>query len=420
MRAGSASSSRTWPVSRTIGPTRAIAPNVSGERSMPSACPVAGASKITRSCPRREPPAPPLRELARSSPSSTSSRAPGAAAAKYWKVPLEARIRPGTRPPSACTHSSSARSGSIEIAREARLRGGVSAPGVGGRAPNSSASPRLLAHLDDDRAPALARPRAGRARPRSSSCRRLPCRSRRSACGRAATASARQSALKTARLRAAAPTIVRMGAPPRERSTSRSPTTSDGLVPCVVQDWDSGEVLTLAYMNARGAAAHARDRRAAPVEPLARRAVAQGRDERQHRRPCGRCGSTATATPLLALVEPAGPGLPHRRAHLLPPRRARAGRAARDAARRSSARSRERAARAPGGLLHGRAARRPAADRREGDGGGRGGQRAPRARRATSASTKRPPTSSTTCSCCCAAAGRSLSDAERVLDGRRS
>ena len=23
-----------------------------------------------------------------------------------------------------------------------------------------------------------------------------------------------------------------------------------GLVPCVIQDWDSGEVLTLAYMNA--------------------------------------------------------------------------------------------------------------------------------------------------------------------------
>ena len=26
-----------------------------------------------------------------------------------------------------------------------------------------------------------------------------------------------------------------------------------GLVPCIVQAWDSGEVLTLAYMNAEGA-----------------------------------------------------------------------------------------------------------------------------------------------------------------------
>ena len=43
----------------------------------------------------------------------TSSCAPGAAAAKYWKVPLEARIRPDTRPPTDCSHSSRARSGSI-------------------------------------------------------------------------------------------------------------------------------------------------------------------------------------------------------------------------------------------------------------------------------------------------------------------
>ena len=49
----------------------------------------------------------------------TSSLAPGAAAAKYWKVPLEASTRPETRPPSACSHSSSARSGSIEMLRQA-------------------------------------------------------------------------------------------------------------------------------------------------------------------------------------------------------------------------------------------------------------------------------------------------------------
>ena len=80
-----------------------------------------------------------------------------------------------------------------------------------------------------------------------------------------------------------------------------------GLVPVVVQDWRTGEVLTLAYMNARGARAHARDRRAAPVEPLARRAVAQGRDLRQHPGGPRAAPATATATRVLALVEPAGP-----------------------------------------------------------------------------------------------------------------
>ncbi len=78
-------------------------------------------------------------------------------------------------------------------------------------------------------------------------------------------------------------------------------------MPCVVQDWGTGEVLMLAYMNELALAAHARDRRAAPVEPLARRAVAQGRDERQHAGRQGAARWTATATRVLALVEPAGP-----------------------------------------------------------------------------------------------------------------
>ena len=33
-----------------------------------------------------------------------------------------------------------------------------------------------------------------------------------------------------------------------------------GLVPCVIQDWRSGEVLTLAYMNSRSTPAEPRDR----------------------------------------------------------------------------------------------------------------------------------------------------------------
>ena len=46
----------------------------------------------------------------------------------------------------------------------------------------------------------------------------------------------------------------------------------------------------------RGARAHARDRRDALLEPLARRAVAQGRDLGQHPGACARCATTATPT----------------------------------------------------------------------------------------------------------------------------
>ena len=55
-----------------------------------------------------------------------------------------------------------------------------------------------------------------------------------------------------------------------------------GLVPCVVQDWASGEVLTLAYMNEL---ALQRTRATGELHLWSRsreRAVAQGRHERQH------------------------------------------------------------------------------------------------------------------------------------------
>ena len=103
-----------------------------------------------------------------------SSFAPGAAAAKYWNVPLEASIRPGTRPPSSCTHSSSARSGSIvrlerpSCERRLRARAGAHAEQLG--------EPALVADLHDDRRAVPRAPRAGRSRPRSWSCRRRPCR----------------------------------------------------------------------------------------------------------------------------------------------------------------------------------------------------------------------------------------------------
>ena len=70
-----------------------------------------------------------------------------------------------------------------------------------------------------------------------------------------------------------------------------------GLVPVIVQDWHSGEVLTLAYANAGGDPANARERRAAPLQPLAPRAMAQGRERAATHRPFARCVWTATATP---------------------------------------------------------------------------------------------------------------------------
>jgi phosphoribosyl-AMP cyclohydrolase / phosphoribosyl-ATP pyrophosphohydrolase len=79
-----------------------------------------------------------------------------------------------------------------------------------------------------------------------------------------------------------------------------------GLVPCVIQDWDSGEVLTLAYMNAEALAA---TRRTGELHLWSR-----SRDE------LWRKGATSGNTQavkeirydcdgdaLLALVEPAGP-----------------------------------------------------------------------------------------------------------------
>src|SRR3954469_24660878 len=79
-----------------------------------------------------------------------------------------------------------------------------------------------------------------------------------------------------------------------------------GLVPCVVQDWRSGEVLTLAYMNAE---ALARTRQTGEMHFWSR-----SRDELWHK------GETSgnvqavkairydcDADALLALVEPAGP-----------------------------------------------------------------------------------------------------------------
>ena len=93
-----------------------------------------------------------------------------------------------------------------------------------------------------------------------------------------------------------------------------------GLVPVVIQDWNTGEVLTLAYANEQ---ALARTRETGELHLWSR-----SRQELWHK------GATSgnvqkvralrldcDGDALLALVEPAGPGVPHRRAHVLPPRR---------------------------------------------------------------------------------------------------
>jgi phosphoribosyl-ATP pyrophosphohydrolase/phosphoribosyl-AMP cyclohydrolase len=79
-----------------------------------------------------------------------------------------------------------------------------------------------------------------------------------------------------------------------------------GLVPCVIQDWRTGEVLTLAYMNAEALAA---TRRTGELHLWSR-----SRDELWHKGATS--GNTQTlrairydcdGDALLALVEPAGP-----------------------------------------------------------------------------------------------------------------
>ena len=172
-----------------------------------------------------------------------------------------------------------------------------------------------------------------------------------------------------------------------------------GLVPCVVQDWRTGEVLTLAYMNAE---ALERTRDTGEMHFFSR-----SRQELWHKGETS--GNTQAlkalrydcdADALLALVEPAGPAChtgertcfyrgdlePAAPAEALPDARAHARRARR---------------RAPRGLLH---RRRCSTTRRSSARRSRRRPRrspAPRARRPTTASPRRPPTCSTTSPCCC-------------------
>ena len=171
-----------------------------------------------------------------------------------------------------------------------------------------------------------------------------------------------------------------------------------GPLPCVVQDWRTGEVLTVAYMDGRRCGARAR---AGEMWFWSR-----SRQELWHKgETSGNVQRAARAALGLRRRRAAGagragrPGLPHRRAHLLPQRRRSSPRPARRWAR-SSGRSPSARAR-PRRQLH-RASCWPtrALRRREGArGGGGGGPRGARGvRRARGA--RRPPTCSTTWPCC--------------------
>jgi phosphoribosyl-ATP pyrophosphohydrolase/phosphoribosyl-AMP cyclohydrolase len=98
-----------------------------------------------------------------------------------------------------------------------------------------------------------------------------------------------------------------MSEPARDEDLDRQIAFDErGLVPCVVQDWSTGEVLTLAYMNAP---ALARTRATGELHLYSR-----SREEQWHKGATS--GNTQTVKALrldcdgdtlLALVEPAGP-----------------------------------------------------------------------------------------------------------------
>src|ERR1700684_2820415 len=233
----------------------------------------------------------------------TSSFAPGAAAAKYWNLLLDASTRPETRPPSACSHSINARSRSIDrldrVGRSSR-----SAPGAAAGAPSSSGS-RACSPTSTT---IVLRPRSLASRPSALAIvvlptPPLPVTTSSSRCRIGATIS--PVCLIPAR---AASTYNRaMSSPPTEGTVEQQLVFDErGLAPCVVQDWNSGEVLTLSYINAQ---ALARTRETGELHLYSR-----SREELWHK------GATSgnvqqvkalrvdcDGDALLALVVPAGP-----------------------------------------------------------------------------------------------------------------
>ena len=105
-----------------------------------------------------------------------------------------------------------------------------------------------------------------------------------------------------------------MSAVTRARCPTASPSTQRGLVPVVVQDRASGDVLMVAYANAEALARHRAHRRRALLEPLRRQALWKKGETSGHvLRVREMRAPTATATRCCCVVDPDGPDLPHRR-----------------------------------------------------------------------------------------------------------
>jgi len=118
--------------------------------------------------------------------------------------------------------------------------------------------------------------------------------------------SGRRGGLLYARAAGTPPRIVKMGREPRQAVEELLAYDERGLVPCIVQDWASGEVLTLAYMNAE---ALERTRDTGELHLYSR-----SRGELWHKGETSGNVQTVKALrvdcdgdALLALVEPAGP-----------------------------------------------------------------------------------------------------------------
>ena len=93
-----------------------------------------------------------------------------------------------------------------------------------------------------------------------------------------------------------------------------------GLVPCVAQDADSGEVLTLAYANEESLQLTRRDRGAALLQPLARGDLAQRRRVRVTFLKLRQLRIDCDGDAVAGAGRADRAGLPHRRAVLLLPR----------------------------------------------------------------------------------------------------
>ena len=93
---------------------------------------------------------------------------------------------------------------------------------------------------------------------------------------------------------------------------------ADGLIPCIVQDVETREVLMMAWMNAESLAADARARRDGVLEPQPPRTVAQRCHQRKHAED-HRAALRLRRRHAACVCAPGRPRLPYRRHQLLLP-----------------------------------------------------------------------------------------------------